>query len=289
MADLLAEDDGPVRTTPKAAGLSRAMADEDVAMRRPGQTSPLPRLFRSRVTQQPLPGHPLAQASERSKDRLMGGKGVRFDEPRKYMGVLIAFLVLAGGYAGFLGFSAFWNHYSNVAEHRAKTLEKQFKQAEAAKKKRFEDAVRAIEAKQAPKQDNSTAGKAGPAAGANTAHLAVAIESVRQGVLFPPDQREFCEVKLRITNESKVASYKAAWPGPNVQAMLRDAMLNRYQVLQPPARDATIASGESVQDTLYFERTVPGQTLTLELTIPQGTTTTKTKLQILPSQIQKGP
>jgi len=48
--------------------------------------------------------------TERSKDKLKGGKGVKLNEPRTHVGVLIGFLILAAGYDGFLALSAFWNN-----------------------------------------------------------------------------------------------------------------------------------------------------------------------------------
>jgi len=284
MIDLLAEDDvaAPPKSPAKASGSKPETAVEPVPRALNVPQSPLPRLSRSRVTQQPLAGHPLAQASQRSKEKLIGGKGIRWDEPRKYVGVLIAFLILAGGYAGFLVFSAFWHATEHAAETRAKGLAKKFQEAEAAKKKKYNDMAALV----TRGQNVPATAKASQVAPASTANLAVTIESVRQGAFFPPDQRDFCEVKLRITNESKVATHKTAWPGPNVKATLRDVGLNQYKLIQPSAREATIAGGESIRETLYFEPTVRGRELTLELTIPHGVTATTTKLKILPTQIQ---
>jgi hypothetical protein len=58
---------------------------------------------------------PKAPTSKRSKDRLVGGKPVRFNEPRQYTAVIIVVLLLALGYAGFVAFHQFWTYWDNAA------------------------------------------------------------------------------------------------------------------------------------------------------------------------------
>jgi hypothetical protein len=295
MNDLLADDEGlaasgsapvPVMRGQKRAGTTERGVDAD---------APLPRLGRSmtgsRKIRQPVPGHPLAQASESSKDVLIGGKGVRFNEPRTYVGVLIGVIILAAGYGGFVAFGAFWKYYSNVSEQRANDLTKKVKAADVAKKQKFEAAVakvRGTGAAPAPAPSASTpAPGASSAPSADTGGLTVAVESVRQGALFPPDQREFFELKLKITNESKVAGHTVTWSGPKVTARLRGSSFELYQCMQPPSQDTKIASGQSIYETLYFERTIPGRELTVELTIPGSAMPTK-KFTIQPGDVKRG-
>jgi hypothetical protein len=251
----------------------------------------LPRLGRSGSgrSRQPVAGHPLAQASERAKRVLIGGKGVRFDDPRKYTGVFIGFLVLALGYGCFVGLKAFFHSIEGAGAKRAASLDKRIKDADEAKQKRFDGVLARTKSQQNPNAGSAAAPEAVAPVAASTAQLLIDIESVRQGQLFPPDQREFLEVNLRVKNESKVLTHKAAWSGPKVKATLRDVAFNHYQLLQPPAQDKMIASGESIRESIYFERVVPGNELTLDLMIPEGAMTAKKQFKIPPANIKNGP
>ncbi len=293
--ELLAEDDGPApsksKPIPRSTGAAQT-SGEEFKLPPPGAKVPeLPRLSRSgsRGNRQPVPGHPLAQSSEASKQALVGGKGVKFNEPRTYMGVLIAFLILAAGYGGFLAFATFWSYYNNAAKRRADDIASKAKEAEDVKKKKFDDAVAKLQPKQNAAAAPNAPTPAPAAAAANIAALAVTVESVRQGLFFPPDQRQFLEVILRITNESKVANHTATWPGPKVVARLRGTGFVPYQLYAGPAQDVKLTSGQSVHETIYFERTVPGHELTLELTIPAGVTPTKKQFTIPPADVKHVP
>jgi len=257
---------------------------------------PLPRSFRSSKTRQPVPGHPLAQASERSKDKLIGGKGVRFDEPRKYLGALIGFLILAGGYGCFWGLSWVVHYMNKTSEIRAANLKQKFEEGEALKKQKLEDAIRRAEGKNSPNRDVSAPKQSAPSAPVNaasapvnTANLDVSLVSARLGPFYQGNLQEFLKVTLRITNTSKVAAHKAAWRGPKVTATLRDFSFNHYRLVQLPAQDTTIASGQSIEDILVFERTVPGAELTLDLTIPDGLGKRPHPINIRPQDIQRDP
>jgi hypothetical protein len=297
MNDLLAEDEGLAASAPgpQVRGQSGGGGAQRVAAQPQARAPALPRLGRpgagSRKIGQPVPGNPLAQASESSKNFLIGGKGVRFNEPRTYMAVLIGVVILAAGYGGFIAFGAFWKYYNNASKQRADDISKKVKAAEAAKEDRRKAAmakVRASEGAPAPATPATSAPSAPIAPTADTVGLAVAVESVRQGAFFPPDAREFLEVILKITNESKVAGHTATWSGPKVTARLRGTGFVPYQCLQGPSQDTKIASGQSISETIYFERTVPGHELTLELTIPGIATPTK-KFTIQPADVKKGP
>jgi len=117
----------------------------------------------------------------------------------------------------------------------------------------------------------------------------VSLVSARLGPIFQGNQQDFLQVTLRITNKSKVAAHKAAWPGPKVTATLRDSSFNHYKAVQLPAQDTTIASGQSIEDIVVFERTVPGADLTLDLTIPEGLGKKTQQIKIRPQDVRQGP
>ena len=187
-----------------------AKAKDPTPATSPVAESPLPRLVRSRVTGQPVAGHPLAQASQLSKVERLRGKGVRFEKSRKYMGVLIGFLVLLVGYIGFIGFSAFWKYYSNAAQKRAADIANKIKDADTAKKKRVDELIAKVNAL----RDGQAGTTHAKTAAVNMADLAVTVANVRQGALFPPDQTLYLVVNLRIKNKSAAAGSEArlAWP-----------------------------------------------------------------------------
>jgi len=295
MKELIADEEraATVVTNRELRGRNGGVPDEPVPAGSAAPGQPLPRSFRSGKARQPVPGHPLAPASERSKETLIGGKGVRFDEPRKYMGVLIGFLILASGYGCILAFNAFWTYYNNAADHRAKEIEKLAKDADLAKKRKFEDAkkkfesaARGGEATKKPNQAVPAPKPSAPAVPVNTANLDVSVVSARIGPFFEGSQQDFLRVTLRITNTSKVAARKAAWPGPQITATLRDSSFNHYKVVQPPAQDTTIAGGQWIEDMMVFDRTVRGAELTLDLTIPDGLGNKKQQIKILPKDVQ---
>ncbi len=267
----------PVASTPTPAAMPAA----------PGQ--PLPRSFRSSKTRQPVAGHPLAQASELSKEVLIGGKAVRFEEPRKYLGALIGFLILAGGYGCFWGLKAIVDYANNAGEIRAAALKKKFEEGEALKKQKLADALRRAAVKPSPKPEVPAHKQAGLSPPVNAANLDVTLVSARVGPFFQGSQQNFLKVTLRITNKSKVAVHKAAWPGPKITATLRDSFFNHYKVVQRPAQDTTIASGRSIEDILFFERTVPGADLTLTLTIPDRLGNKPQQIKIGPQDVKREP
>ncbi len=267
----------PVPSTPTPAAPPAA----------PGQ--PLPRSFRSSKTRQPVAGHPLAQASERSKEVLIGGKAVRFEEPRKYLGAFIGFLILAGGYGCFWGLKAIVDYANNAGEIRAAALKKKFEEGEALKKQKLADALGRAAAKPSPGRKVPAPKQPGLSPPVNTANLDVALVSARIGPFFQGNLQNFLKVTLRITNKSQVAAHKAAWPGPKVTATLRDSVFNLYKVVQLPAQDTTITSGHSIEDSLVFERTVPGAELTLSLTIPDRLGQKPQQIKIRPQDVQQEP
>jgi hypothetical protein len=272
MVDLLNEHEEE-----KAASSSqgpKASKNPDADGKRSAARSQAPVLPRggrstSRKTRQRLPVIPGAQGSEASKEVLIGGKGVRFNEPRVYIGALIAFLVLAGGYGGLLVFSAFWRHYSNVSQRRADDIEKKVKDAEIDKKKKFE----AVVAKSSPpegaagrvKVDAPT--QAAPAI-LPSGDLTVALESAQVGAFRDGSQQEFLRVVLRITNESKIPAQQPDWSGPDVKARLRDQSFNLYKAVEGPSIRTTVTSDSPAFDTIFFERPVRGADLRLILTVP---------------------
>ncbi len=237
----------------------------------------LPRLGRStsRKSRQRLPVIPGAQGSEASKEVLMGGKGVRFNEPRVYLGALIGFLVLVGGYFGAVEFSKFWRKAENAAQLRADAIEQQVKDAEVAKKKKLEAVLAkskqsegadgGVKADGDVKADEPT--QAAPAIFSSDT-LAVALESAEVGTFLPGSQEEFLRVVLRITNESKVPAPEPEWRGPDVKARLFDQAFNQYKAIEGPSNRSTVTSGSPTVDTIFFARPVRGANLRLVLTVP---------------------
>ncbi|MGO9469883.1 MAG: hypothetical protein ACLQIB_45295 [Isosphaeraceae bacterium] len=248
---------------------------------------PLPRSFRSKKTRQPVAGHPLAQASERSKEVLVGGRGVRFDEPRKYTGVFIGFVVAAAGYGAFVFFKYFFDQIHNAEKIRAAAIAKVVDDAEVKRKQKAEKAIREFQAKTAPQQKSLPRAGSTPTLPANTAALAVTLESARIGPYFPDNQQEFLIVTLRVANESKVENHTAAWPGPAVNVILRDAFLQQPRLVHKAFEDKKVSKGQPIQQVAVFERPPLGANLTLKVEIPEGLIKKNCTVEIPAAAIRK--
>jgi len=290
MMDLLAEDDGRapalIKPKPTAPGHISSPPNDPISAIPRVPESPLPRSFRSRITRQPVPGHPLAQASERSKVVLIGGKGVRFDEPRKYMGVLIGFLILAGGYGCFWGLKAVVDYSNKAGEIRAASLKKKFEEGEALKKQKLEDLVKKLKDQQAPVPSAPAAKTVVARAPAITATVAVALKSAQIGPFFPNSQQEFLVVTLLVTNNATVENHTAAWPGPDVKVSLRDASFQQPSLVHKAFENKKIVKGQPIQQVVVFERPPLGANLTLRLEIPEGLSKKNCTIEIPASAIR---
>ncbi len=276
MMDLLAEDDAPpprqIKPKPGATRNIPNALNEPLSSVPPAPESPLPRISRSRATRQPVAGHPLAHASERSKEKLIGGKGVRFEEPRKHTGVLLGFLVLAVGYGGFLVLKHFFDQINNAEKNRVAALKKMADDAEANRRQRAKKVIDEFQAKNAPQQKTTKTAAPPPTllAPAITATLAVTLESAQIAPYFPNSQQEFLIVMLRVTNDAKVENHSATWPGPSVKVSLRDALFQQPALVQNAFEQKQIAKGQSILQRVVFQRPPKGSDLTLRLEIPEG-------------------
>lgn len=302
MNELLEEGDGPGPNNPgRKPGQKPSAASAVPAGGPPMPEAPLPRLSRSGKTRQGVPGNPFAVASERSKEKLIGGKGVKFGEPRTYLGMLIGFLVLCVGYAGFWVFKYFTDEVSNAGKARADAKAKAYEDAEAKRRKRTEEVI-----KKFTNQDLATQpapGGAGvkktaaapppppppPPADANIADLRIELESAHLGMFLPGDQRQFLRLVLKISNQSKAAGKTAKWLGTAVKLTLRDSSFQMLAEVERQFEDKTLKSGEAVQQAVFFDRPALGADLTLVVTLPGGPAQGKLgEIAIPASAIQRG-
>src|SRR5262249_43021881 len=82
-------------------------------------------LYRS-VTNVPLSSLPPAPASSRSKELLIGGKPVRFDEPRKYTAVALIFGLMVVGYGCFWGLHGLFKRIEDEGKKAAERKEARY-------------------------------------------------------------------------------------------------------------------------------------------------------------------
>jgi hypothetical protein len=93
---------GPLRDLLADDGRATGVVRSGGAWKRDRGATNEPITLRSE-THQPFSRNPLAPASERSKDRLIGGKPVRFTGPREFTAVVLMVAVMAVVYLCFWG------------------------------------------------------------------------------------------------------------------------------------------------------------------------------------------
>jgi hypothetical protein len=303
MTDLLTDDDepAPVSRISEGPGHGRGVASGPLPAG--AQAQVLPRLGRSGKVRQPVAGNPLAQASERSKEKLIGGKGVRFNEPRTYTGILIGFLILCVGYGAFWTFKYFMDEANNAAKLRADEKAKQIADADVKKKQRMEELIKKVATNSQPVQPSSAlaarapassasasaASPPAPATTANATNLLIDLESAQLGSFRPGDPRQFLRIVLKVTNQSKVADHAATWPGTGVKLSLRDFAFQSPPLVENRFENKTLKAGEVIQQTVFFERPPLGADLTLELRVPDRLADKAYKVSIPAAVIQRGP
>jgi hypothetical protein len=290
MSNLLAEADGPTATerNPSAGGKPASSRSAEPELPRQGRSG-----SGARALRQPVAGHPLAQASERSKDKLIGGKGIRFNEPRTYVGVLIGFVILCVGYAGFWMFKHFFDQVNNSEKARADAKAKLVEDAETKRRQRTEEAIRKFTEKSQPVQTQASAAPAAPAPAAtppaSAVNLSIEPESAQVGTFREGDPRQFLRIVLKITNQSKVADHKATWSGTGVKLTLRDSAFQTLPEVERQFEDKTLNGGEVIQQVVFFDRPPLGADLTLEVKIPDRLADQPHKIQIPATVIQRKP
>jgi predicted Zn finger-like uncharacterized protein len=215
-----------------------------------------------------------AAGSERSKDQFIGTKGVRFVGPREFTAVAIMVA------AGFVVYFCFWffvdvtREYSKVSAKNEKNKKAVFQGGpvttpggpKAPVKGKGQDSPEAPAA-----FTPQTAAKAVAPAFVTVAHMQVRVSSASVGPVFPGNEQEFLSIVLEVKNISTVATANLPWPRSTMRLKLRDTSFNVYNLVEKSAKDdVAITPGQTVEDRLFFPRTLASADLLLDL-IPSAT------------------
>jgi hypothetical protein len=194
------------------------------------------------VTNHPFTPDPLFPASTGSKDRLIAGKPVRFDGPRKYTSVVLVVFLMMAGYAGIMWFRD-WIIYLDTTGEIIHTKKKAKYAGLATPVSKPSPKPRSL----MPAENRTVAGKP-----IRIDDLEVCVTEAREGQ-FQTEKR--LEITLRITNLSKGPSKCPSWSQPVNGLTLRDRTpsMNNHSVIGPAAQsDRTLKPGETVSETLAF-------------------------------------
>jgi hypothetical protein len=254
LGDLLAEESPPaaVVTSSGAAKRYRGVTNEPISPRR--------------AIDEPLSRHPLAPASERSKDRLIGGKPIRFNAAREFMAVVLIVGVMAVAYL------CFWGLHGEV-----KRIENVGKGYNEARKKMFVNGIGPRDkTKDKPKKIDP--GLIGRYFGPRTlAPLPVEIDGIEVCVYNalvakheqPPAEKHL-RITLKVTNRGSVPVQFDSWTRLANGLVLRDRSRKPavHPLVGPPVPKASLVRpGETIYDTLVFRPTPADCGLELDLPV----------------------
>ena len=208
-------------------------------------------------TAQPFVRNPWTPASARSKDRLIGGKGVIFPGPRKFMAVVILFGVAALGYGVIVGLHAL---YKNIDETGKRRADQKNKDLNAHLDPGAKMPTKGTVLPQAPAPG---AGEERTEAGTRqrigvTEVCIVGALRVAPGLAGPGG----LAITLRITNyDAKPITYYKR------QLTLRDRGVppKDHPLLEPPAENPKLTGKQTIKDVLWFGPTSMMSILDLDL------------------------
>jgi hypothetical protein len=206
-------------------------------------------------TDPPFVRNPLAPASARSKDQLIGGKGVRFIGPREFMAVVIFFGVAAVGNGVFWGLHGVVKETEKAGDRFAEQKKKGYNpQLGPGAKKSAKGTVPAP----APSEGETRTEAGTPQRIGVTEVSIVSATRALPGANGPGG----LTLRLRITNhDAKPITYYKK------QLTLRDRGIppKDHPLLEPPAENPKVLPGAPYDDVLMFGPTSMMSILDLDL------------------------
>jgi hypothetical protein len=254
LRDLLGEEAAAAR-----AGLTD---DDAIDSRYPGVTNmPLSAragsLESERASDQPFARNPLAPASERSKDRLIGGKGVRFLGSRALLAVTLAVAGMGAAYGCFV-----------FLQHTLKDVEDAGKRREKAQKKK--GAALEASTKKVPPAATKTRPRKVVPEPYELGDIEVVVNRAYVGPANQNDATQYLSILLAITNKARVPKPYLSWTRMKLDVRLRDQYGNFFHRVKdvPVREEQLIDPGKTIQDTLWFDPVPVNVELSLDLPIP---------------------
>jgi hypothetical protein len=228
-------------------------------------SDPVKSRYRS-VTNQPLPPdpgtdkpfvrNPLAPASARSKDRLIGGKGIRFTGTREFMAVVLIVVVMGVVYFSFWGLHSVVKETEKTGDRYAKQKEKEFHSGSGPLAKRQQKGKTSTP----PPSEGETRTEAGKPVRIGVTEVCI-VSATRPG-LGALEGPGGLTITLRITNHDAkpIRYYKMG-------LTLRDraAPPKNHPLLEPPAENPMLGGKETRTDVLVFGPTPMFSVLDLDL------------------------
>jgi hypothetical protein len=207
-------------------------------------------------TAQPFVRNPWAPGSARSKDRLIGGKGIRFTGSREFMAVVIIVAVAGVAYLSFWGLHGVVQETERLGNRFAKEKEKAFNPGAGPPAKKTPKGKTATP----PPSAGETRVEAGHPMRIGVTEVTI-VNATRTGLgaLQGPGG---LTITLQITNhDAKPITYYKK------QLTLRDrtAPPKTHPLLDPPAEDPKLGGKETVTDVLVFGPTPMFSLLDLDL------------------------
>jgi hypothetical protein len=218
----------------------------------------------------------VAPPSARSKDRLIGGKSVRFEGSRKSTAVVIGFVLLVGGYLGFWWFHGWIAQLDKTGEilgkqrtARAERTDPGSAKKPGTKAGRGQGKGAQVSAKpQNPTPPLESTVAVSPARA--TAPNPVRLDEMEVSVVEARVAEERLIIRLRITNRSRGQVMYHCWSHPDNQMILRDLSPNlmRHALLEPSAQAVIpLKPGSTIHDVLVFRPTPWAFGLELDLPV----------------------
>jgi hypothetical protein len=200
--------------------------------------------------------NPLAPAGARSKDRLIGGKGVRFTGSREFMAVVIIVAVAGVAYLSFWGLHGVVEETERTGNRFTKEKEKAFNPGAGPLAQRTPKGKTATP----PPSPGETRTEAGHPVRIGVAEVTI-VNATRAG-LSALQGPTGLTITLRITNHhaNPITYYKK-------QLTLRDraAPPKTHPLLDPPAENPKLAGKQTMEDVLVFGPTSMMSILDLDL------------------------
>jgi hypothetical protein len=216
-------------------------------------------------TEEPFTRNPLAPASERSKDSLIGGKPIHFYGSRNFMACVLVVALAGLVYLCFVGLT--WvSHEVDTASKKSTDAKKKIYAGDGGSKPPAKSNDIVI---QPPKSVHAQ-----PRTDAGTpiviGDIEVCVVRALEGILNPSQTDERLAITVSVRNVSKRPYRYHRWSDPASGLLLRDQTPSstKHALIEPATQpEVTIEPGDRVEDILLFLPTPRLYGLNLDLPV----------------------
>jgi hypothetical protein len=238
-----------------------------------------PRARYESVTNSKIADNPLALAARSSKERLIGGKQVRFGDTRYKVAVVLTFVIGAALYFGFWAYRGLQKDIETAGE---KAREERQRLAESGGAKPKPKATGKSEAPEGPAIKGSTKGVAAAAPALVKGNAGTPVKIGDWEISVPKaelgryeflDPFERLIITVRVTNNAAGPRSYRYWSRPGRNTTIQNqngAMISLIPGLAPKEEERKMKSKESYDDILVVESGAAKFELDLTLLFPDG-------------------